>query len=333
MKTNHKNLHKAYQFSIAPMMDCTDRHFRVMMRHISHRALLYTEMIVAKAIHHSNNLKKILDFSPIEHPIALQLGGDDPLLLAEASQIAEEWGYDEINFNVGCPSPKVKAGNFGACLMADPNLVARCIQAMKKATSLEVTVKHRIGIDDLDSDELLKAFCQSASEAGASRFAIHARKAWLEGLNAKENRTIPPLQYERVALLKEKCPELIIELNGGLNTPNDCIKALKTFDGAMVGRSAYEHPLRWQTIDALIFGEKPKCIKASEVIRELLPYSQIHLDKDGRLWDICRHVLHLVEGVPGAKKWRHNLQVKAQKTSAESSLLEEAAKQLEDEGL
>ena len=195
-------LDKAYRFSVAPMLDCTDRHFRILMRQICKRSLLYTEMIVAKALHHNKKLESLLDFDSNEHPIALQIGGDDPKLLAEASRLAEAWGYDEINLNVGCPSQKVKAGNFGACLMANPDQVARCIEAMANASPLPVTIKHRIGIDNFDSDEFLKEFVDRIDSAGAKRFAIHARKAWLEGLNPKENRTIPPLQHDRVALLK-----------------------------------------------------------------------------------------------------------------------------------
>ena len=242
-------INQAYRFSIAPMMDCTDRHFRVLMRQISQRSLLYTEMVVAKALHHSSNRKKLLDFDDIEHPISLQVGGDDPNLLADAARMAADWGYDEINLNVGCPSPRVKAGNFGACLMAQPKQVAKCIEAMSNASLLPVTIKHRIGIDDLDSDLFLTKFVDSIAEAGAKRFAIHARKALLKGLNPKENRSIPPLQYDKVKHLKIKRPDLIIELNGGLLTPHDCLNALKIFDGAMVGRAAYSHPLIWKNID------------------------------------------------------------------------------------
>ena len=227
----------AHRFSVAPMLDCTDRHFRVLMRQISCRALLYTEMVVAQALHHTNRRDRLLDFDPIEHPIALQVGGDDPNLLADAARLALDWGYDEINLNVGCPSQRVQAGNFGACLMADPDLVARCVEAMGQASALPVTVKHRIGIDDLDNDTLLTAFVDRVAEAGAQRFSVHARKAWLEGLAPKQNRTIPPLQHDRVVALKQRRPELLIELNGGLETPADCLVALDECDGAMVGRA------------------------------------------------------------------------------------------------
>ena len=324
---------QAYRFSVAPMLDCTDRHFRVLMRQISQRALLYTEMIVANALIRSQNKGYFLDFNEIESPIALQIGGDDPKLLSEAVKLAEAWGYDEVNLNIGCPSKRVKAGNFGACLMANPDQVARCIEAMTSTSKLPITVKHRIGIDNLDSDELLLSFVDQVASAGAKRFVVHARKAWLEGLNPKQNRTIPPLQYERVANLKNKRPELKIELNGGLNNINDCFKALETFDGAMVGRAAYSHPLRWKQIDEIIYGEKTRCINASKVIRGLIPYTQKHLDQDGKIWDFCRHILHLVEGVPGARSWRKNLSIQAQNAKADIKILEVAAQQLEDAGL
>ena len=326
-------INKTYRFSVAPMLDCTDRHFRVLMRLISKRALLYSEMVVAQALHHSNRRDKLLGFDPIEHPIALQIGGDNPALLADAARMADDWGYDEINLNVGCPSPRVKAGNFGACLMADPDHVARCVDAMVQATQRPVTVKHRVGIDDLDSDALLTAFVDRVAAAGAQRFSVHARKAWLEGLDPKQNRTIPPLQHERVVELKQRRPQLIIELNGGLDTPEDCLKALNDVDGAMVGRAAYAHPLRWQTIDALIFGEAERSVLASEVVLGLMPHAQRHLERGGRLWDLCRHLVQLVEGVRGARHWRRNLGLQAQRRGADLKVLQEAGIQLQDAGL
>ena len=323
----------AYRFSVAPMLDCTDRHFRVLMRQISQRALLYSEMVVAQALHHSRRRDKLLDFDAAEHPIALQVGGDDPDLLSDAARLAQDWGYDEINLNVGCPSQKVQAGNFGACLMAEPDLVARCVEAMTTASSLPVTVKHRIGIDNLDSDDLLTAFVDRVAAAGASRFAVHARKAWLEGLDPKQNRTVPPLQHDRAVALKQRRPELIIELNGGLDSPEDCLKALKTCDGAMVGRAAYAHPLRWSGMDAQIFGDTPRMVRASDVVIGLIPHASAHLSRGGRLWDLCRHLMQLVEGVPGARHWRRNLGEKAQKPKADLSVLEEAGRQLREAGL
>ena len=321
-----------YRLSIAPMMDCTDRHFRVLMRQITKKSLLYTEMIVAQALHYSKNRNKLLDFDEIEHPISIQLGGDSPKLLAEAAQMAEDWGYDEINLNIGCPSPKVKSGNFGACLMAKPKIVANCIEAIKKSCNLPITVKHRIGIDNLDSDNYLIEFVDNCSIAGAERFIVHARKAWLNGLNPKENRTIPPLQYDRVQELKNKRPELIIELNGGLNTINECIKTLETFDGAMVGRAAYSHPYIWREIDSMIYGQKENFLTRSKIIVKIIPFAQKHLENNGRIWNIGKHIINLIENIPNAKKLRQELSEKCQNNQADVSILKKIAQQLEDAG-
>ena len=327
------NREPSWRFSIAPMLDCTDRHFRQLMRQISRHALLYSEMVVAQALHHCQRRERLLDFDQEEHPIALQVGGDQPELLAEATRMAADWGYDEINFNVGCPSPRVQAGNFGACLMAEPDRVARCVEAMVAASALPVTVKHRVGIDDLDSDTLLTAFVDQLAAAGATRFSVHARKAWLEGLDPKQNRTIPPLEHERVIALKQRRPELMIELNGGLDTPEQCLKALHHCDGAMVGRAAYAHPLRWAGMDALIFGDPLRTVKASDVITGLMPHAERHLNRGGRLWDLCRHLVQLVEGVPGARHWRRDLGQNAQHPGADLGVLERSARQLTDAGL
>ena len=329
----HIDREPSWRFSIAPMLDCTDRHFRQLMRQISHHALLYSEMVVAQALHHCQRRERLLDFDQEEHPIALQVGGDQPELLAEATRMAADWGYDEINFNVGCPSPRVQAGNFGACLMAEPDRVARCVEAMVAASALPVTVKHRVGIDDLDSDTLLTAFVDQLAAAGATRFSVHARKAWLEGLDPKQNRTIPPLEHERVIALKQRRPELMIELNGGLDTPEQCLKALHHCDGAMVGRAAYAHPLRWAGMDALIFGDPLRTVKASDVITGLMPHAERHLNRGGRLWDLCRHLVQLVEGVPGARHWRRDLGQHAQRAGADLSVLERSARQLTEAGL
>tara|TARA_B100000214_G_scaffold358599_1_gene319252 strand:+ start:73 stop:1080 length:1008 start_codon:yes stop_codon:yes gene_type:complete len=321
-----------YRLSIAPMMDCTDRHFRVLMRQITKKSLLYTEMIVAKALHFSQNRHKLLDFDEIEHPISIQLGGDDPNLLAEAAVIAEDWGYDEINLNIGCPSPKVKAGNFGALLMGKPKVVTSCIERMKKSCNLPITVKHRLGIDNLDSDSYLMQFVDSCSIAGAERFIIHARKAWLSGLNPRENRTVPPLEYERVQKLKAKRPGLIIELNGGINTIDDCIKNLEFFDGVMVGRAAYSHPFIWSKIDSLIYKQEEKCVSRSKIIKKIIPFAQKHIENNGRLWNISKHLLNLIENIPDAKKYRQELSLKSQSKKADISILKKIAQQLEDAG-
>ena len=328
-----RKIKNSYHFSVAPMLDYTDKHFRVLMRQITSRSLLYTEMVVAQAIHHNKNRQKLLDFTDIEHPISLQIGGDDPFLLSETAKIAQSWGYDEINLNIGCPSSKVQSGNFGACLMKNPDQVAECVEAMVNASDLPVTVKHRIGIDNLDSNEFLINFVDKVANAGAKRFSIHARKAWLKGLNPHQNRTIPPLMYEKVFELKKNRPELIIELNGGLNTPSDCLNALTKLDGVMVGRAVYKNPLLWKNIDQLIFQEKDEFINASKVIRGIIPYTEKHLSNGGKLWSIAKHTLNLVQNVKGAKIWRNKLTMDSQKKNANVEVLEKAANQLEEVGL
>ena len=328
-----------HRFSVAPMMDCTDRHFRMIMRQVSRRALLYTEMVVAQALHHGRR-DRLLDFDPLEHPLALQVGGDDPDLLAEAARFAHDWGYDELNLNVGCPSPRVQQGNFGACLMADPARVARCIAAMAAAAPLPVTVKHRIGIDDLDSYEALLIFVDTVAAAGAVRFAVHARKAWLQGLDPRQNRTIPPLRYDLVRALKRDRPQLTVELNGGLETLAACHEALVGVDGVMVGRAAYHHPLRWAAVDREVFGAAPvtnngddsDTIRPSTVIRGLLDYSDTWCSGGGRLWAIARHLVHLVEGVAGARRWRQQLTRDACAAGAGPEVFERAARHLEAHG-
>ena len=327
-----KNELANYRLSIAPMMDCTDRHFRVLMRQITKKSLLYTEMIVAQALHFSKNRNKLLDFDEIEHPISIQLGGDNPNLLGEAAQMAQDWGYDEINLNIGCPSPKVKSGNFGACLMGKPKTVANCIEKMKKSCEIPITVKHRLGIDNFDSDDYLIKFIDICSLAGADRFIVHARKAWLNGLNPKENRTIPPLQYERVQKLKNKRPLLTIELNGGLNTLDECIKTLKILDGAMVGRAAYLHPFDWRKIDSMIYGEKEENLSRSEIIKKIVPFAQKHIENEGRLWQFSKHILNLIENIPNAKKFRQELSEKSQTQKSSVAVLKKIAQQLEDAG-
>ncbi len=331
-----------YRFSVAPMLDCTDRHFRLQMRQICRHGLLYSEMVVARALHHigrelngprrleaERRLGRLLDFDPEERPLALQLGGDDPTLLAEGVRLAEAWGYDEVNLNVGCPSEKVQQGRFGACLMAEPERVARCVEAMAAASALPVTVKHRIGIDDRDSFALLLGFVDTVAAAGASRFAVHARKAWLQGLDPKQNRTVPPLRWDVVQQLKRERPRLCIELNGGLLTLADCRDQLRLVDGVMVGRAAYEHPLRWAEVDRELFHAGHPPVTPSTVVRGLLPHAARWCDSGGRLWAIARHLVHLVEGVPGARRWRAELTRAAGAVHAGPEVLERAAAALE----
>ena len=303
-----KNIHK---LSIAPMMDCTDRHFRMIMRKISSKALLYTEMIVAQSLAYTNKKEIFLNFNDEEHPISIQFGGDDPEILKEAAKMAEDWGYDEINFNVGCPSPRVCAGNFGASLMKDPKKVAKCIESLKNNCNLPVTIKHRIGVDNDDSFIHLNNFVRCISNAGADRFTVHARKAILKGLNPKQNRTIPPLKYDVVKNLKKLNPKLLIEINGGFTNINDSIEALNDFDGVMIGRSVYKHPLRWSEIDQKIYGINTKPKPASEIIFSLIPYIEQHLKDGGKSWDICKHLINLIESIPKAKVWRTQISNKS----------------------
>ncbi len=301
------SISKLHKISIAPMMDCTDSHFRMIMRKISSKALLYTEMIVAQSLIYTNNREKFLNFNKEEHPLSIQFGGDNPEHLKEAAKMAQDWGYDEINFNVGCPSSRVCAGNFGASLMNYPSKVARCIEALKNNCNLPVTIKHRIGVDNNDSFSNLNNFVRHISKAGTARFTIHARKAFLKGLNPKENRNIPPLRYDIVQRLKDENPSLVIEINGGFTNINECIEGLKIFDGIMIGRSAYKYPLRWNDIDNKIYGEKSLPLKASDIIYALIPYIENHLEKKKKSWDICKHLINIVESIPNAKKWRNNI--------------------------
>ena len=335
----------SHRFSVAPMLDYTDRHFRVLMRQITRHSLLYTEMVVAQALHHARRqpgadqaggrLERLIGFDPCERPLALQVGGDDPALLADAARLASDWGYDEINLNVGCPSEKVQKGRFGACLMAEPRQVARCVAAMAAASPLPVTVKHRIGIDDRDSYAELLAFVDTVASAGCRRFAVHARKAWLQGLDPKQNRTIPPLRYDLVHRLKAERPQLTIALNGGLQTVNDCLSQLDRLDGVMVGRAVYDHPLRWAGVDRLIHGDSTPPedadgpARAARVVRGLMPYAERWLTRGERLWPIARHLVKLVEGMPGARHWRRQLTLAAGERRADARVLEAAALLLE----
>jgi len=324
-----KNIHK---LSIAPMMDCTDRHFRMIMRKISSKALLYTEMIVAQSLVYTNKKEKFLDFNNEEHPISIQFGGDDPEILKEAARMAEDWGYDEINFNVGCPSPRVCSGNFGASLMKDPEKVAKCIESLKNSCSLPVTIKHRIGVDNDYSFINLNNFVRHVANAGADRFTVHARKAILKGLNPKQNRTIPPLEYDVVKKLKKINPKLLIEINGGLTTIDESLEALNHFDGVMIGRSVYKHPLRWSEIDQKVYGINAKSKTASNIIFSLIPYIERHLSNGGNSWDICKHLINLVEGIPKAKIWRNQISSKSIKQKLEIEYLIELTTWLEKMG-
>ena len=314
------------------MMDCTDKHFRMIMRRISSKALLYTEMIVAQSLTHTNKKENFLDFNDEEHPISIQFGGDNPEILKEAARMAEDWGYDEINFNVGCPSPRVCSGNFGASLMKDPEKVAKCIESLKNNCNLPVTIKHRIGVDNDDSLITLNHFVRCIANAGANRFIIHARKAILKGLNPKQNRTIPPLKYNVVKELKKLNPELLIEINGGFTNIDESIKVLNDFDGVMIGRSVYKHPLRWSEIDQKVYGINTKSKSASDIIFSLIPYIEKHLTNGGKSWDICKHLINLVEGIPKAKIWRNQITTKSITKELDIDFLLKLTSRLEEMG-
>jgi tRNA-dihydrouridine synthase A len=296
----------AHPLSVAPMMDRTDRHFRYFMRQITRRTLLYTEMVTTGAILHGDRTR-LLGFTPAEKPLALQVGGDDPKALALCAQIAEDMGYDEINLNVGCPSDRVQNGNFGACLMAQPERVADCVAAMRGAVQIPVTVKHRIGIDNRDAYEDMVAFVRIVAAAGCDRFSVHARKAWLQGLSPKENRDIPPLRYEDVYRLKQEFPHLFIEINGGVQTLEQVHIHLHSVDAVMIGRAAYDNPYLFATVDQSVYGEDKRPLTRQEIAEAMLPYIELWVNRGGKLHTITRHMLQLFAGEPGTRAWKRYL--------------------------
>ena len=296
----------SHRFSIAPMMDRTDRHCRYFHRLLTGKSLLYTEMLHSNAII-KGNTNKLLSYSHEEHPLAIQLGGSDPESLAEASVISEEFGYKEINLNVGCPSSKVQKGRFGAILMKEPELVAKCISNMKKSVNIPVTVKCRIGVDDMDQDAQLDRFIEQVSFEGCNTFIIHARKAWLNGLSPKDNREIPPLNYERVYKLKDKFHHLNIVINGGIKTVEESLEHLNHVDGVMVGREAYDNPLMLNSIDKEIYKETEDSLTRTEILIKLLPYIQSEVNKGTKITHITRHIMGLFKGFHGAKDIRKYL--------------------------
>lgn len=321
---------RAATLSVAPMMDWTDRHCRMLHRTLSSQALLYTEMVTAPALVRGGALH-LLDHNPAEHPVALQLGGSDPQELAEAARIGEAAGYPEINLNVGCPSDRVQSGSFGAVLMKDPALVARCVGAMARAVKAEVTVKCRIGVDDQTPDKILPEFLAHVVGAGITRVTIHARMAWLQGLSPKENRDIPPLDYALVHRMKGLFPNLHISVNGGI-TSLDQVQAFLDagLDGVMIGRAAYHDPATiLSAADRRIFGSGHDT-QAADAVLAMIPYIDAHLDDGGRLNQITRHMLGLFTGRPGARIWRRTLSEGAHVTGAGSSLVLEALAQVED---
>jgi tRNA-dihydrouridine synthase A len=313
----------AHLLSVAPMMDRTDRHFRYFMRQITRRTLLYTEMITTAAIMHGDR-EVLLGFSPEEKPLALQVGGDDPTELAESARIAEDMGYDEINLNVGCPSSRVQNGNFGACLMAQPDRVARGVEAMQKATNLPVTVKHRIGIDDRDRYEDMAHFVRTVSATGCQRFIVHARKAWLSGLNPKENRTVPPLRYEDIYRLKREFPHLIIDINGGIVTLDQVRTHLQQVDAVTIGRAAYDNPYLFATCDRDIYGEPVAPPTRHQVVNAMLPYIDEWMAKGITLHKISRHMLQLFTGQRGSRAWKRHISENAHLPGAGSDVIRAA---------
>ncbi len=311
------------QLSIAPMMDRTDRHFRYFMRQITRRTLLYTEMVTSAAIIHGRT-EHLLGFSPEEKPLVLQVGGDNPKELIECARIAENMGYDEINLNVGCPSSRVQDGNFGACLMAQPEKVANCVKAMIDAVTIPVTVKHRIGIDNLDSYENMANFVRIVSEAGCRHFSVHARKAWLQGLSPKENRTVPPLRYHDVHRLKAEFPDLFIEINGGLINLEQAQQQLQFVDAVMIGRAAYDNPYLFATADSEIYGEKETPPTRHQVAEAMLPYIDFWVGKGLKLNKITRHILQLFAGQPGSRVWKQYLTDNSHKLGAGAEVVQDA---------
>tara|TARA_B100001123_G_scaffold370730_1_gene433359 strand:- start:2051 stop:3019 length:969 start_codon:yes stop_codon:yes gene_type:complete len=292
--------------SVAPMMDWTDRHERYFLRLFSGHILLYTEMITTGAIIHGDR-EYLLGYHPLEHPVALQIGGSDPEDLAECARVGEAYGYDEINLNLGCPSDRVKSGNFGACLMAEPALVSRCVEAMQKAVQIPVTVKTRTGIDDQDSYGELHQFVENIAGAGCEVFIIHARKVFLEGLSPKENREIPPLRYDMVHDIKRDFPKLTLVINGGIRSIDQIREQLELVDGTMIGREAYENPYFLASVDQEIFGDDRPVRSRHEIVEEFEDYMAAELEKGVRFMSIARHLMGLFKGVPGARSWRRHL--------------------------
>ena len=312
------------------MMDWTDRHCRYFLRLVSPRCRLYTEMITTGSLRFGN-VPRQLDFDPAEHPIALQLGGSDPGELAYCARLGEAWGYDEINLNVGCPSERVQTGSFGACLMAEPSLVADCVAAIRDAVTLPVTVKHRVGIDAIEEYAFVRRFVAAAAQAGGVAFLVHARNAILKGLSPKQNREVPPLKYNYVHWLKRDFPELTIVVNGGIGTHDAIARELELVDGVMIGRAAYHNPWLLSEADRYCFGEDgdPPPRSRAEVVAALVPYAEAQLSQGVRLRAIARHVLGLYHGEPGARAWRRMLSDEARLKGAGPELLLRALREVE----
>ncbi len=313
------------------MMDWTDRHCRVFHRLMSRRARLYTEMLTTGAIIHGDR-RRLLGFDASEHPVALQLGGSEPSDLAAAATIGEDFGYDEINLNVGCPSDRVKDGRFGACLMAEPALVAEGVAAMKRAVKIPVTVKCRIGIDDQDPEVALDVLARGVVAAGADALIVHARKAWLNGLSPKQNRDIPPLDYDRVYRLKAALPDVPVIINGGIGSIAEAARHLDHVDGVMLGRAAYQEPWRLLEVDPKLFGEAASCATIKDVFAAMFPYIEDQLARGARLHSMTRHFVGAFHGVPGARAFRRHLAENGVRPDAGVDVLRDAIALVEDRG-
>jgi len=329
MTRGTEQLRLSRRFSVAPMMDWTDRHCRYLHRLLTKRALLFTEMVTSAAIVHGPR-ERLLGFDPVEQPVAVQLGGSDPKELAEATRIATEFGYAEVNLNVGCPSDRVQSGRFGACLMAEPSLVADCVRAMRDATDVPVTVKCRIGIDDQDTEATLDRFIDTVVAAGTDALYVHARKAWLKGLSPKENREVPPLDYDRVHRLKARL-DLPVLINGGIKTLKDAEAHLDAVDGVMLGRAAYHEPMLLSMVDSRFFGDPEHPIELRQVMLAMADYAERELHKGARLNNITRHMLGLANARAGARTFRQILSVDAAKRGAGPEVIMRAFEALEPE--
>lgn len=325
-------LERSRRFSVAPMMDWTDRHCRFLHRLLTRHSLLFTEMVNSGAIVHGDT-ERHLRFHETEHPVALQLGGSDPAELAKASAIAGTFGYDEINLNVGCPSDRVQSGRFGACLMAEPDLVATCVRAMRDATDRPVTVKCRIGIDDQDIEESLDRFADAMVEAGVDALYVHARKAWLQGLSPKENRTIPPLDYPRVHRLAKRLAPVPTMINGGIETLDQTMEHLDHMDGVMLGRAAYHNPMLLAEVDARVFGDSHPARDLAGIMALMADYAEGELQAGVRLNNIARHMLGLANGRPGARQFRQILSVDACRPKAGPEVFARALAAVKDRAL
>ena len=317
-----KNINR--RFCVAPMLDCTDRHERYLLRLISKHSVMYTEMITTGALIYGDTAR-FLDFDKAEHPVALQLGGSDPDDMTRSAELVQQWGYDEVNINVGCPSDRVQSGSFGACLMRTPDLVAQNIKQMKAAVDIPVTVKCRIGVDDQDPEQALWSLVDASANAGCEVFVVHARKAWLKGLSPKENRDVPPLDYELVYKLKQAFPELEIIINGGIETIEQCQEHLAHVDGVMVGREAYSNPYMMAPVDQVIYGDQAKPRSRDDVMRAYMDYIDMRLKEDGaRLNQMSRHVVGLFHGEPKSRLWRRHISQNAHLPGSGREVLEDA---------